>query len=135
MVEESKDVDTSENKDADASEKNASKGRWYNKKKAKDSSIQVTVGKEKFKGASDDMKGNVFSTGRNQADAFATTMNMLVIVVGTKYSAAVSSAVRELVVKPTMMKIPDKPELTKLIADGELEPSVKAVPKKYDGLV
>ena len=60
MVEESKDVDTSENKDADASKKTPSKGRWYNKKKAKDSNIQVTVGKEKFEGASDAMKRNVF---------------------------------------------------------------------------
>ena len=69
-----------------------------------------------------------FSTGRNQADVFVTKMNMLVIVVGIKYSVAVSSAVRELVVKPTMMKIPDKPELSKLIADGELTSSDKVVP-------
>ena len=72
MVEENKDVDTSENKDADASEKNPSRARWYNnKKKPKAPSIQVTVGKEKFEGASDEMKGNVFSIGRNQADVYA----------------------------------------------------------------
>ena len=74
------------------------------------------------------MKGNVFSIGRNQADVYATTMNMLIILVGIKYSAAVSSAVRELVVKPTMMKVPDKPELSKLIADGEILTTATAVP-------
>ena len=69
-----------------------------------------------------------FFIGRNQADVYATTMNMLVIQVGTRYSAAVTSAVQDLVVKPTMMKLLDKPELLQLIADRELTSADKAVP-------
>ena len=60
---------------------------------------------------------------------YATTMNVLVIQVGMKYSAAVSSAVQELKVKPTVLKIPVKPELSKLIADGTLTSADTAVPE------
>ena len=128
MVEEDKDVDTLENKDADASEKHPTRGRWYNNKKKPRASITATVGKEKFECASDKMKGHVFSIGKNQANVYATTMNALVIQVGIKYSAAVLSAVRELVVKPTILKILEKPELSKLIADGTLTSADTAVP-------
>ena len=55
-------------------------------------------------------------------------MAMLEIQVGMKYTASVTSAVRDLVVKPKMMKLPDKPELSKLIADKEILSIVTAVP-------
>ena len=63
-----------ENKDASLEKK----PRQRRKAKAS-SSTPDSGGKEKFEGASDEMKGNVFSIGKNQADVFATTMNALII--------------------------------------------------------
>ena len=101
-------VDTKvENKDA-SSEK---KPRWRRKKSSNSNSTPDSGGNEKFEGASDEMKGNVFSIGRDQADVYATTMKALVIVVGVKYSAVVSAAVRELKVRPAKLKIPEYPDL------------------------
>ena len=114
MVEE-EDVDTSEDKeikDTEVSEKKPSKkGCWINNKKnpRANTSTQDTGadGKEKFEGASNDMKGYVFSIGRNQEDVHATTMTMLEIVVRIKSTASVASAVQDLKVKPKMLKLPD----------------------------
>ena len=115
-----------ENKGADALEKE--KDCWDKYKKKPKASTQDTSGKEKFEGASDDMKGNVFSIGRNQADVHATTMAMLEIVVEMKYIAVVASAIRDLKERPVILKIPVKPELTTLQEYGTLESTDTAVP-------
>ena len=75
------------------------KPRWRSRK-PKASSTPDAGGKEKFEGASGEMKGNVFSIGRNQANVYATTMKVLVIQVGIKYSATLSATVQELKVRP-----------------------------------
>ena len=74
------------------------------------------------------MKGDVFSIGRNQPAVFATTINALIIQVGIMYSATVSSAVRELKVRPIILKIPVTPKLLKLIVDKTLATGDTAVP-------
>ena len=68
--------------------------RWRRNKYS--TSTHDTSGKEKFEGAADEMKGNVFSIGKHQADTYTSTMNALVIQVGTKYSAIVAAAIKEL---------------------------------------
>ena len=114
-----------ENKNTDAWEK---KGHWNKYNKKPKASTQDTGEKEKFKGANNDMNGNVFLIGRNQADVHTTTMSMFEIQVGMKYTASVVLAVQDLVVKPKMLKLPDKPELLKLTADREVLLTVMAVP-------
>ena len=103
------------------------KCHWNRYNKKLKASIQDTSGREKFEGASDDMKGNVFSIGRNQADVHATTMAMLEIVVGMKYTASVASAIRDLKEKPAILKIPEKPELATLQGNRTLFSTATAV--------
>ena len=70
---------------ADALEKKAPrKGRWNRKKNKSEGRYAYDDGEEKFEGACDEMKGKVFSIGRNQADNFAHSYKMLQIVVGVK---------------------------------------------------
>ena len=132
MVEEDKDVDTLENKGVDASEK---KPRWNRRMPKASSSTPDVGGKEKFEGASDEMKGNVFSTGRNQADVFATTMNALIIRVGIQYSATVLATVRELKVRPTILKIPVTPEFSEAISRRNTGYRNNSSTDKHGGLV
>ena len=80
------------------------------------------------------MKGNVFSIGKHQADTYTTTMNALVVQVGTKYSAIVAAAIKELKVKPSALKLPVTPVLSDMIADGTLPTGTTAVPQNYKDL-
>ena len=106
--------------------------RWRRNKYS--TSTHDTSGKEKFEGAADEMKGNVFSIGKHQADTYTTTMNALVIQVGTKYSAIVAAAIKELKVKPSALKLPVTPVLSDMIADGTLPSGTTAVPQNYKDL-
>ena len=108
------------------------KQRWRRKKYS--NSTPDTSGKEKFEGAASEMKGNVFSIGRNQADTYTTTINVLVIQVGTKYLAIVAAAIKELKVTPTALKIPVTPVLSDMIAAGTVPLGTTAVPQNYTDL-
>ena len=117
---------------ADASEKKApKKGRWNKNKKNKSSGYANDDGEEKFEGACDEMKGKVFSIGRNQADNFAHSHKMLQIVVGVKYTSKVAAAIRDYKVKPTNLRAPIRPELAALISDGTLLDTATAVPENF----
>ena len=108
-----------------------------NQKKLKASSTSTlnTGGKEKFEGASDEMKGNVFSIGRNQADVFTTTMNAFVMQVGIKYSTTVSAAARELKVRPTILKIPVTPRVVEANSRQNTSYRRHSSTNKHDGLL
>ena len=114
---------------ADASEKKAPRKRWNKKKNKSEGRYTSDDGEEeKFDGACDEMKDKVFCISRNQADNFAHSHKMLQVVAGMKYSAKVNAAIRDIKEKPSMMKVPTKPELSALIADGTLRSSDTAVP-------
>ena len=115
-----------ENKDADASEKK--KGCWNKYNKKSKYSTQEASEKDKFEGASDDMKGNVFFIGRSQADVYATTIAMLEIVVTMNYTAIVASVIQDLKERPAMLKVPVRPDLVTLQANRTLTSTDTAVP-------